>query len=153
MRSNQEYGKSFTVIAILFVFIYGVAATSVANVPEGETKKYDTSVKGHNADSHPVGDLTIAQGQQLTGDELGFPQSIGKGHRTKGQNLTGDELGFPRSTGKGHRAKPKKLKTKSKTKNRGVMTGEIPIFGNKAKVHGSPFTRGHDKSKERSRKK
>jgi hypothetical protein len=78
MRSNKAYGKFLAVISTLFVFICGSSVTSVANVPKGETGRHDVSVKGHNANSHPVGDLTIAQRQQLTGDEVGLPTSKGK---------------------------------------------------------------------------
>lgn len=113
MRSNQVYGKFFAVIAILSFFLCGPTATSVANVTEGETKRHDTSAKGDNADSHPVGDLTIAGGKQLLGDDIGILQNTKKG--------------------RGHKAK--KLKTKSKTKNGRGTTGDPYIFENK--VHGS----------------
>jgi hypothetical protein len=110
MRKNQAYGKFLAVISTLFVFICGSAVTSVANVPKGETGRHDVSVKGHNADSHPVGDLTLAQGKQLVGDDIGI--------------LRGP--------------KPKKLKTKSKSKNEAATTVDLHIFDNKGKVHGAP---------------
>jgi hypothetical protein len=119
MRKNQVYGKSLAVIAILSVFIFGLTATSVANVPEGEIKKHDTSVKGDNAGSHLVGGLTIAGRQQLTGDEVGLPRGTKKGHRLKENKLK------------------TKLKTKSKTKIKGATTDELHILDNKDKVHGS----------------
>ncbi|VAX30101.1 hypothetical protein MNBD_NITROSPINAE05-239 [hydrothermal vent metagenome] len=110
MKSKQAYKMSLKVIAILSVVICGsTTAPSIANVPEGATEKHDTSVKGDNTASHPVGDLTIAQGQQLIGDEIGVPSSTGKGRKLKGQQLIGDEIGVPSSTEKGHKLKGQQL--------------------------------------------